>query len=392
MIDLQTPGSCSGCGACESVCPQRCIVMQRDFEGFLYPKANPAACVGCNLCNSVCPIQNRRAESGVPAVTAAYGAYARNPEIRRSSSSGGVFSVIAHDVIDKNGVVFGACFDERFLVAHRYVDTIEALEALRGSKYVQSRIGTAYADAKALLNAGRAVLFSGTPCQIAGLYAFLGKRYDNLLTTDLVCHGCPSPKVWETYLQCRRKNAGAQILSVFFRQKVPGWKNYSISLKFSTGAEYSRRVTKDPYMKGFLKNLFLRPSCHQCAFKTAHRVSDLTLADFWGVEQILPAMDDDRGTSLVLVHTKKGMAALERISQALVLHRVEAGQALRYNTAATQSVSAHQSRAQFFAALDGSDFDRLVRGLCREPFGKRIRRFLLQTYSRIKKTIFSRPV
>lgn len=359
VLNIQK-ADCCGCYACANICPKNCIVMAEDSEGFWYPQVDEAACVECGLCEKVCP-----ALHGVPETTdttpAAYAAKNKDDATREASSSGGVFSLLAEETLASGGVVFGAALSEDCReVRHIAVERADELAKLRGSKYVQSRIGETYAQAKAHLDVGRAVLFSGTPCQIEGLRAFLRKDYDHLLCVDIACHGVPSPKAWRRYLDARERQAADTVRQVSFRDKQTGWRTYSVHLNFASKTDYSKKVFEDPYMQAFLQNICLRPSCTQCHFKKLNRVSDLTLADFWGIEQVLPEMDDDRGTSLVLIHSEKGKAAFDAVAARMDYKEISAAEALRFNSAATASVAPHPEREAFFRQLDEKPFDKLA--------------------------------
>ena len=240
MIDIKEKNNCCGCSACVQICPKQCISMAADNEGFLYPQVNSAICIDCGLCEKVCLVINQSAPRE-PLVV--YAAKNNNEDIRLKSSSGGIFTLLAEKVIEEGGVVFGAKFDADWNVIHDYTETIEGLAAFRGSKYVQSIIGDNFKTAKQFLNNGRKVLFSGTPCQIAGLKKYLRKEYDNLLTVDVVCHGVPSPMVWRDYLDYKRAKRAAGkntvssslkelpvITGISFRDKTKGWKKYGFRI------------------------------------------------------------------------------------------------------------------------------------------------------------------
>ena len=235
-----------------------------------------------------------------------YAAYSKSEEIRISSSSGGVFTHLAERVLSNNGVVFGAMFDENFNVVHNYIDSADELKKLRGSKYVKSKTGNSFKKAKEFLDMGKNVYFSGTPCQIAGLKAFLKKDYDNLITQDVICHGSPDPKVWRKYIDYIQSECGVSAEDVFFRHKSTGWKDYSITIDLADGDRLTQKASENRYMKGFLKNIYLCDSCYNCRFKGDNYFSDITLGDFWGIENVLPGFSDDKGVSLVLIRSAKG--------------------------------------------------------------------------------------
>lgn len=323
MIDIKEKKECCGCGACVQRCSKSCITMREDNEGFLYPEVDREACIDCGLCEKVCPVIHQ-GEKRKP--LAVYAAKHKDDKIRLSSSSGGAFTALAESVIEEDGVVFGAKFDEDWSVIHDYTETKEGLAAFRGSKYVQSRIGDSFKKAEYFLKAGRKVLFSGTPCQIAGLKRFLRKEYDNLLTVDFICHGVPSPGVWREYLkeetarQCGGKNSvlshpnikgeDARVESISFRDKRLGWQKYSFALTLSVsnghGAKntvlLSEPLNKNIFLRGFLTDLYLRPSCHACPAKSFKSGSDITICDFWGGQGIIPEWNDDKGMSVMFLH------------------------------------------------------------------------------------------
>ncbi|MEG1612253.1 MAG: Coenzyme F420 hydrogenase/dehydrogenase, beta subunit C-terminal domain, partial [Alistipes sp.] len=306
MIQFKQKQDCCGCWACVQRCPKQCITMQEDEEGFLYPHVDLNDCTRCGLCERVCPVLN----TGEPRESlAVYAAKNRNEEVRMQSSSGGIFTPLAEAILNQKGVVFGAKFDTDWKVIHGYTETKEGLAAFRGSKYVQSQMGICYQLAEEFLKAGRQVLFSGTPCQIAGLHRYLMRDYDNLLTVDVVCHGVPSPMIWREYLKFILRPQGDgknSVLSlseppvltgISFRDKSTGWKKFGfLARKSASKADQNtvflhETLDKNLYMEGFLKNLYLRPSCYACAARKGKSGSDITIADYWGI----PAdMDDDK--------------------------------------------------------------------------------------------------
>lgn len=323
MIHITEKFYCCGCMACVSVCPKQCIKMIEDEEGFLYPEIDASRCIDCKLCEKVCPELCQKEERSPLSV---YAAKNKNEQIRLASSSGGIFTLLAEKVIDEDGVVFGARFNEKWDIVHDYKETKEGLVAFRGSKYVQSYMGDCYQKVKSFLQQGREVMFTGTPCQIAGLKNYLRKDYDNLLTVDVVCHGVPSPKVWRIYLDEIARKGGkntvlshpicgkAEIKSIDFRSKSTGWKKFSFALTLSEATADGEKnsvllssiFTENLYMNAFLSNLSLRPSCYACPVKSGKSGSDITLGDFWGIEKVLPEFDDNKGCSAVLVYTEKG--------------------------------------------------------------------------------------
>lgn len=341
---------CSGCHTCAQLCPVQAIMMAESPEGFKYPQIDRRKCIDCHLCEKKCPVLH--------AVTlndcdiAAYACINTDENIRRESSSGGVFSLCAEHIINAGGVVFGARFNESFSVVHGFVRTKEELSAFRGSKYVQSEIGDCYTECKAFLDSGLPVLFTGTPCQIGGLKAYLNKEYENLYLIDIICHGVPSPLLWKKYLNYRTAQANSPVRRIAFRRKDCGWKRYSVAFSYENVTEYRETLDKDLYMQLFLRDVCLRESCYSCSFKTEHRCSDLTIADFWGVDKVCPEMFDDKGTSLVLVQSVKGKKLLETIKSGLKIKEVSMTESIRFNSSYIKSSQRPRSRNTFFRDLE----------------------------------------
>ena len=366
MCTVETVKSeqCVGCGACAQVCPKSAITMHPDDDGFLHPAVNTAQCVRCGICVEVCPVISGIKADNNPI---AYAAKCNNDAIRLTSSSGGIFTLLAEKVIEQGGVVFGAAMDRDLSVVHIAVNTKEELSKLRGSKYVQSRIGDTYKQAREFLNQGKTVYFSGTPCQIEGLLKFLRKPYENLITQDVVCHGVPSPLVWDRYVKRQEEKHHSAIKQVDFRCKQFGWREYRVRLYFQGGASFSQRKNKDPFMRCFLSDLCLRPSCYDCLFKKQDKASDFTLADFWGIQNYLPQMDDNRGISLVVCNTPKAQALFEQIKHSICFEEVCLQDVAQHNTAMYQSVPRPTARETFMEQIKNQPFERVVDKFCKVP-------------------------
>lgn len=347
MIEIKDKHNCCGCSACAQKCPKQCISMQEDEEGFLYPNVEHENCIECGLCEQVCPVIHQN-EPRRPLKV--YAAINPDEEVRMKSSSGGIFSMLAEQTISNGGVVFGARFNDQWEVIHDYTETIEGLEAFRGSKYVQSTIGNNYKKAEEVLKQNREVLFSGTPCQIAGLKKFLQKEYENLFCVDVACHSVPSPLVWRDYLDhitSQKHFKITDIKSISFRNKKTGWKRYSIVIKDKEGASlYDDVYKKNIYMQGFLKDIYSRPSCFQCPTKGKESNSDLTIADYWGITQVHPQLDDNKGTGLILVNSRKGLNIIKHLS--VIQFESEYDQAVRFNPAIEKSCQEPALRLQFW--------------------------------------------
>lgn len=296
--------------------------MISDEEGFWYPQIDKEKCINCSMCEKVCPsIHKWQPYESREAIAMA--AINLNNKIRSKSSSGGIFMLIAEEIIKQGGVVFGAAFADDFRsVHHIFVDNPNDLEKLRGSKYVQSSIGETYKLAKEFLDCGRKVLFTGTPCQIEGLYSFLNNSYDNLLLVDFVCHGVPSPGIWKKYLDYREGKDGKVIDEIMFRSKKRNWRQYYFSYRTNNGKTINIHRSDDPFLQSFLKSYSLRPSCYSCRFKGKERLADITLSDFWMVNQFLNGMDDEMGTSLLYIHSTKGLDIISNIKSYIVSQKV----------------------------------------------------------------------
>lgn len=363
-IEIDCKGNCSGCSSCMQACPQGCISMQADEEGFIYPEVDDSQCIGCGLCLTSCPFNIRKPNDKQPL---AYGGWNNNPKIKENSSSGGIFSAIAQMVIANHGVVFGAAFDQALHLRHQMVAECDDLIMLRGSKYLQSDIGDSYREVQEKVLGGQQVLFSGTPCQVAGLKSFLGHDYDNLITIDLVCHGVPSPQIFRYYKEKLEKEHGSKIINYRFRDKSTGWKQYSIAATFEDGTIYRKKASQDPFIIGFLNNLYLRPSCHECRFGGTRSLADLSLADFWGVQNSHPQLDDDMGISLILVHTTRGKKVIARLGEKVYLQNVDLQKAIASNPCIVKPVPGSRKREIFFSTLSKNGYPYAEKRFLRPP-------------------------
>lgn len=357
MIDIIKKKDCCGCSACYEICPKKCIEFEVDEEGFLYPKINKNICINCGMCNKVCPLINDKYENKHECK--AYVAYVNSDHIRLKSSSGGLFTVFSNYILKNKGIVIGAAFDEDFSVKHIAIENKDDLYKLQGSKYLQSRMENMYSITQSYLNEGRLVLFTGTACQVAGLKNFLRKDYNNLFTIDVLCHGVPSPKVWEKYLNEKYKEYKSKLYSIFFREKKFGWKNYALSLHFRNG-NYLMKHDDDSFFKLFLSEICLRPSCYDCHYKEFPRPSDLTMGDAWGIENHMPEMDDDKGTSVLITNSEKGNKLLSIIMDQLIIKEAQLDVVLPLNADSRKSVKPHKKRELFFDELDNKSIVDLV--------------------------------
>ena len=371
---------CTGCSACAQVCPRGCIAMQPDAEGFLRPVICGERCVSCGLCQKTCPVNHPVDDDGQK--PAAFATRHKDEETRRLSSSGGVFSALAKQVLSRGGAVIGAGFDEAHMVIHKVCTDESGLDELRRSKYVQSDIHGTFKEARKLLQNGKPVLFCGTPCQVGGIKAFMSKDEPGLYTVDFICHGVPSPAVWKKYLAFREQQVGAAAEQVSFRDKRTGWQNYSLCIGFKNHARYCNTVRQDMYLRSFIMNMILRPSCSQCAFKQIHRQSDLTIADFWSIDQLDTTWNDDSGVSLVMVHTPKGQKLLSDAAAELETRTVPFDAAVASNPSMTHSVQKNILRDRFMRDLDRLPFDQLHEKYCGTGIAAKIRRKVITYLNR----------
>lgn len=353
---------CTGCGACMSGCPRDAITMARDKEGFAYPAIDKEKCVRCGHCTAVCPILHEREPKSLPA---AFAAWNRDEGIRRDSTSGGVFTALADYVLESGGVVYGAAMDGRQHLRHIACFRKEDLWRLRGAKYVQSDLGETFREIKAVLAAGRAVLFSGTPCQVDGLYRYLGCRPEKLITCDLVCHGVPSPGVWEDMARSieTRRHKGLQ--AVRFRNKVTGWRDSHFTAVYDDGTVESVPLFRTEYGRAFGRALFLRPSCHRCAYTNLNRPGDFTLGDFWGLKPEELPEQQEKGINLLLVNTAHGSHIFDQLPlsrQAFPVERAVAG-----NPRLASPIGPAADRAAFFAAYALEPFEQVRKKFFRLP-------------------------
>lgn len=394
MIRITDKSLCCGCGSCAQRCPQHCITMESDEQGFLYPRVDDKQCVDCGLCERVCPIINHR-EARQP--LAVYAAINPDEEIRLKSSSGGIFSMLAEQTINRGGVVFGAKFDANWNVIHDYTETIEGIAAFRGSKYVQSLIGDNYRKAEEFLKQGKVVLFTGTPCQIAGLKHFLGIDYENLLTLEVVCHGVPSSLVWKDYLKsvlCNLQSAlNKPNIFISFRDKSKGWKDFCLNISLyevgDRGEQSKVELLKEShrmnlFMQLFLNNFCLRPSCYSCPLKCGKSHSDCTIGDFWGIDKASPLFDN-KGTSLLIVYSNKAQKCIA--SDHLIITKATYQQALAGNPMLEESVSEPEQTGLFWSIFNSKGISA-TSSILDSPSHPLFRRLAFASVGRLKRVLF----
>lgn len=386
MINITDKSKCTGCSACYNICANKAITMQSDFEGFSYPVVKLDKCVDCSLCEKVCPVLYKKEnKNNEPEV---YAAWNNDENIRINSTSGGVFSAIAVQFLSDGGFVVGAKYNQNFSIEHYIVSNVEDLPLLRQSKYAQSSLNSIFLQIKKLLNENKKVLFCGSPCQVAGLKSFLVKDYNNLLTVDFICRGIISQKVYMKYLESVCRHSGSKIKKVHFKNKDFGWNRFSTKLSLENGKTYHKDRYSDEYMVGYLKyNLYLRPCCHKCRFKSIPRVADLSLGDFWGIGNKSSELDDNKGTSVVLVNSNRGKRLFEKSSHMLYCTESNIEQVIKGNTCLFSSAPRGEFSDYFYKCFEKKDFIDLIHKIEKKDLWKNNKLSILDRLYLLKKSL-----
>lgn len=345
VVNLINKTDCSGCGACVCACSTECLSMKSDNEGFLYPHMDDKNCINCGKCLSVCPIKSK------PKTTDYTGrvfiVQHKNDRIRRESTSGGAFTAIAEHIIENGGIVFGAGMDKNFRVCHMAAYTVEQLALFRNSKYSQSDLGDTFIKIKNYLLEGKKILFSGTPCQVAGLKKFLPDAGENLITIDVVCRGIPSPLVFEKYIDYQKKKIG-EFDKVLFRDKYSGYTHTAMSLYRDNVCLYHNGLEYDPMLKLFYRGMISRPVCSNCRFKGVERCSDFTLWDCFSAAEINSDFDDNKGTTFVMLHSENAEMIFEKIQDNIRACEGETERVCNSTAEMFKSISHNPAREEFF--------------------------------------------
>ena len=385
FVKIEENDLCCGCTACYSACPKNAIRMVRDNEGFLYPEVDREKCVNCGMCKKVCPILNKAKLNEFK--PKAYLFQNSNEEIRKDSTSGGIFTAIGEFVIKNNGIVYGASFDDNFVVNHIGIESVDDLSKFRKSKYVQSNQNNCFKEIKQYLDNGKLVCYSGTPCQVVGLRAYLRKDYENLILVDIMCHSVPSPLVFEKYKGYILKKMNAnKILNINFRDKNKYGYKYSMMTVETDNGIYSQGIDTDPYLRAFFSDVSIRPSCYNCHFKTMKRVSDLTIWDCFNINEIDKSFDDDKGTTRVLVQSEKGEKLLENLDN-VRLKELDINIATKKVKEMTNSVNYNSKRKGFFENInDDNVFEKYYPTNFKTKINSFVRKTLAVTgvYSSVK--------
>lgn len=363
MIEINNKVDCCGCNACGDSCPQASISYEIDKEGFWYPKVDINTCIDCHLCEMVCPMLNKSDFIVRYEVPKVYAAYNKNEEVRLDSTSGGVHSLMAQYIFAKGGYVGGAIYNTDHTVSHITSDDPSKLDEIRSSKYLQSKMVGQYKDVKDLLHLGKTVFYCGAPCQIQALYKYLRKDYDNLITADFICRGVNSPKVFISYINMLERQFGSKATGIKFKCKKWGWHNFSTRVIFANGKEYCKDRDHDLFLIGYLQSgIFSRPSCYECPFKGFPQKADITLADFWGIEHLDQNMDNDKGTSLVMINSDKGLRLFKNVSDNLIWKEFTMSDAKIGNKAIDSSMKqVSDNRDLFFDAIDKKPFEQVAK-------------------------------
>lgn len=378
MIDRISVEQCTLCGSCYNACPVDAISFKTLYLDFLYPAIDNSRCVGCDRCEKSCPIlaDKQEPESGYPI---AFAARSRDEEARRKSSSGGVFYELASKILSEGGYICGAVFDDYFHVKHIVSNTQKDLYRMMGSKYAQSDMGMCFRQIKTLLDEGKNVLFTGCPCQVAGLRTYIGRKHPNLLLVELICHGIPSDQMLQTYIGMQEKKYGSRLKEMEFRNKEKGWHNSSVRMEFENGRVHSEPMTFDTYMQGYFRGVTLKESCVSCQFRGFKSGSDLTIGDLWGAEISIPDMDDNNGLSAVIVNSEKGTLFLNRSK--IIRRQFEINKILKYNQSLLTSFDEGAQRVAFYAYTERYDLERAIETFFQETLlqkAKRKFRFFLR--------------
>ena len=352
MEQFLDKSKCSGCSACMSICPKGAIEMVEDLDGFKYPVINQDKCINCGLCKKTCPIINT---SSSDSINECYVGFNNDKEsLINMASSGSIFELVADYVLDLGGIVVGAAFENNKL-KHIAIEEKKDLVSLKGSKYVQSDLNNIFKYIKENIN-DRKILFVGTPCQVAGLKSIV--RSNNLICVDIVCHGVPTPKLFDKYIKYLEDKNNSSVVNYNFRDKKTGWDTYSNTIVYKDKSE-SQIYYKNDYMKLFLSNIALRESCYDCNFKLGNKYSDITLGDFWGVKNIYPEMYNKNGVSAIIINTLLGREVFNSILSNVTYKKCNLDDILKCNSSLEKSCCLPKNRKDFFEDLNNVSFDVL---------------------------------
>lgn len=379
LIKIDKKENCTGCSSCVESCPKSAIYFEVDYEGFKYPKINQDKCIKCSICVQSCPLITKKENlnNNNPIV---YAAWNKNEEIRINSTSGGVFTAFAEVILQSGGLVVGAKYSDDFSIEHTVINDISQLSKLRQSKYAQSNLNDIFSQVKNELNKGKVVLFCGTPCQVAGLKSFLNREYKSLFLCDFICRGVISQKVYMEYLKGINELYNSEIKYIQFKNKDYGWNSFSTKVQLYNNDIYQKDRDNDPYMVGFLKhNLYMRPSCYNCQYKSLPRVADISLGDFWGISSQDEKLDDNKGTSVVIVNSIKGENLFENAKEKLFFEKSCIEKVVEGNSCLFNSPNPGKYRQYFFDKLGKVRFDLIIKRIDRKASRKGIKTCVKKT-------------
>ncbi len=356
MKILESEKDCCGCEACFNRCPVHAIEMRTDIDGFWYPKINDDLCIGCNQCREVCPVNHKKNKAQTIKTIAGV---IKDKNQYYASSSGGIFTALALQMLGNNGYVCGAAYNAEYTAEHVCSNENRIIKRIQGTKYIQSRINENYRTIEDLLKKGESVLFSGTPCQVAGLKCYLKTDYENLVCVDLICHGVPSPKIWKKYLQELQNEEN--ISSINFREKSRNINESFFVINYKDGTHIKEKKAENLYMKGFIGNYFLRESCFNCHFKGDHRYSDITIGDFWGAKEFYPKDFPDANVSSIVIHSDKGLRYMKSISSSLTVKEIRQEEIKLWNDCFDHSVNINKKREEFLMRAESESIHDLLK-------------------------------
>ena len=361
-IEIMNKKDCTGCRACEQICPANAITMQQDDEGFLIPIVDQGKCINCGLCRKTCAQIERFYNSDNLAEKKFMGIKPKNEEISLKSTSGGIAYLISKNILERDGIVFGSAYDKSLMPRNKYVTTIEELQELRGSKYVTSDTMNTFKEVKQFLDDGKVVLYTGVPCQIGGLKKYLKKDYENLYTIDIICHGVPSQKIFKKYLEFEENKLGEKIEQYNMRSKnkVKWGMGYCAEIKTKNKTKYLK-ADFDPYYTAFLKGKICRESCYECKYANLDRIGDITLGDLWGIEQFDYDFYDKNGLSLAIINTEKGNKLFEIIKNQVEYRNYKEGQVTKFNGNLKHPTARPKNRDYIYRDLDNMTFDKYAK-------------------------------
>lgn len=354
MIQIKDKAKCTGCTACVNICGSHAITMINDERGHSYPTINTDLCIECGLCEKICPMLHPEKiplDENLEELSI-YAVYNKDAQERKQSTSGGIFSLLARYILAEGGIVYAARFNEHFHIEHAALENENELKAFRGSKYAQSDLNSTFKEIRNSLKS-RKVLFVGTPCQVAGLKAFLKKDYINLYTCDFICMGISSPVIWEEYLDCywNRK----EIKNIFFKDKRFGWHNWRMLIEDNSG-EHLYKGLENPFMYSYLTHITYRPSCFSCPFRALKRMSDFTIADCWGIDKLNPDFDDNKGCTTLILQSSKSKSVFQKIRDMLYITEYKAENIIQYNPYCKKPIAKHKDTDSFYETYINDGF------------------------------------